>query len=73
VIVVTGDIPGVAVPHLSGTLAKGVPDGWTASVNVDGAFDLIRGCGGSPEETRWKRAWWALVVGACRTHDVDVS
>jgi hypothetical protein len=41
VIVVTGDVPRVAVPHLSGTLAKGVPNGWTAPVNVDGAFDLV--------------------------------
>jgi len=68
VIVVTGDVAGVAVPDLSGLFAKGVPDGWAAPVGVDGAFDLVRGCGGSPEETRWERARWALVVGARRTH-----
>jgi hypothetical protein len=41
VIVVTGDVAGVAVPHLSGTVTKGVPDRGTAAVDVDGAFDLV--------------------------------
>jgi hypothetical protein len=41
VVVVTGDVTGVAVPHLSGTVTEGVPDGGTAAVNVDGTFDLI--------------------------------
>jgi hypothetical protein len=41
VIVVTRDVAGVAVPDLSRLLAKGVPNGWAAPVNVDGAFDLI--------------------------------
>jgi hypothetical protein len=49
-VVIVGDVAGVAVVGLAGSVGEGVPDGGTAAVFVDGAFDLIGSGGGAPEE-----------------------
>src|SRR5665213_1842921 len=56
VVVIAGDVTGVAVPHGAGTPTEGVPDGWTSPVDGRGAFDLIRGGGGAPEKPWWEGA-----------------
>ena len=61
VIVVAGDIPGVAVCDVSGRMTEGVPDGRAAAILVDGALDLVAGGGGSPGELRRKRHRTPLV------------
>jgi hypothetical protein len=71
--VITRDVTGVSVPDGSGLVTIGVPNRWSAAVDVDGAFDLIRGGSGSPKEIRWERAWRTLVGGVGRAHGVDVS
>ena len=68
VIVVAGDIPGVAVCDVAGRVTEGVPDGWAAAILVDGALDLVAGGGGSPGEVRRKRHRTPLV---CRWLSVD--
>nr|ACR50752.1 conserved hypothetical protein [Streptomyces longisporoflavus] len=50
VVVVTGDVPGVAVVDLARGVGEGVPDRGRAAVLGDGALDLIGGCGDAPEE-----------------------
>ncbi len=49
-VVVVGDVAGVAVVGLAGSVGEGIPDGDAAAVFFDRAFDLIGGCGRSPEE-----------------------
>ncbi len=59
VVVIVGDVAGVAVVGLAGGVGEGVPDGGAAAIFVDCAFDLIGGGGGAPEEA-WRKgsiAW----------------
>src|SRR5262249_1195224 len=60
VIVVTGDIAGIAVLHAPGRVGEDVPDALPASVFVDRAFDLIARGRRAPYEVGGKRT---LVVG----------
>lgn len=48
VVVVVGYVAGVAVVGLAGSVGEGIPDGGAASVDVDGAFNLIGSGGGAP-------------------------
>ena len=49
-IVVAGDVSGIAVFDLAGQPRIGVPDAWPAPVLVGSAFDLIVRGGGAPGE-----------------------
>ena len=49
VVVVAGDVAGVAVPHPPRGVGKVVPDALPATVLIDGPFDLIRGGRRSPQ------------------------
>jgi len=71
VVVITRDVTGVSVPDGSG-LVTIVPKSMVRAVDVDGAFDLIRGGSGS-QEIRWERAWRTLVGGLVVLMGVDVS
>src|SRR6516225_6860751 len=62
VIVVAGDIAGIAVLHAPGRVGEDVPDALAASVFVDRAFDLIARGRRAPYEVGGKRA---IVVGGC--------
>src|SRR5262245_6848481 len=55
VIVVTGDIAGIAVLHAPGRVGEDVPDALAASVFVDRAFDLIARGRRAPYEVGGKR------------------
>src|SRR5262249_34437600 len=59
VVVVAGDVAGVAVGDLAGGAAEDVPDRGAAAVFVDRAFDLIGGGGGAEQgvggAARWDR------------------
>ena len=44
-------VAGVTVVGLAGRVGEGVPDGGAAAVFVDGAFYLVGGSGGAPEES----------------------
>jgi hypothetical protein len=50
-IVIVGDVAGVSVVGFAGGVGESVPDGSAAAIFVDGAFDLIGGGGGAPEES----------------------
>src|SRR6185369_10740182 len=50
VVVVAGDVTGLAVDHPSGRMAERVPDGRPASVLLDRALDLVSGRGRTPDE-----------------------
>src|SRR5690606_31754798 len=50
VVVVVGYVTRVAVPHLAGRVAEGVPDRGSAAVLPCGTLDLVRGGGGADEE-----------------------
>jgi hypothetical protein len=43
--VIVGDVAGVSVVGLAGSVGEGVPDGGAAAIFVDRAFDLIGGRG----------------------------
>ena len=67
VVEVVGDVAGIAVGGLAGGVREGVPDGGAAAVFVDGAFDLIGGGGGAPEEAFGRRRGsWRGVAGVVR-------
>ena len=52
VVVIAGDVSGVAVSGLSGGVGIGVPDTGFTTVLGNGAFDLVGRCGYSPEEVQ---------------------
>jgi len=60
VVVVAGDVAGVAVLHASRRMGEDIPDAFAASVIVDRAFDLIARGRRAPHEVRGKRT----VVGS---------
>ena len=67
VVVVAGDIAGVAVPHLAGRLRERVPDRRAAAVLVERALHLIRGRRGAEREPgREHEAGVAIVGGSLR-------
>ena len=51
VVVIHGHVGGLAALDLAGLVDKGVPDGGTLAVLVPGAFDLIGGRNGAPNES----------------------
>src|SRR5262249_58663129 len=55
VIVVAGDIAGIAVLHAPRRMGEDIPDALAASVFVDGAFDLIARRRRAPYEVGRKR------------------
>ena len=55
VVVVAGNVPGVAVLGHAGRVTEAVPDRLAAAVLVDGALDLVRGRGGPPQEISRER------------------
>ena len=55
VVVVAGDVPGVAVLGHAGRVTEAVPDRLAAPVLGDGALDLVRGRGGPPQEISRER------------------
>ena len=69
VIVVVGDVTGVAVERLAWGVAEGVPDRPSAAALVDRALDLVAGGGRPPDEVGGKTAggcchcWWLFRVG----------
>src|SRR5438128_110681 len=50
VVVIAGDVAGVAVGHASGRVRKARPDARAGSVRERRSLDLIRRGGGAPEE-----------------------
>src|SRR5215211_1838665 len=50
VVLVAGDIAGVAVENLSGGVGEGVPDRGSAAVLVHGSLDLVGRCRRAPQE-----------------------
>ena len=56
VVVIAGHVAAVAVQHLAGGMAEGVPDRRSAAVRVYGALDLIGRRGHPPHEVRRKHA-----------------
>ena len=50
VVVIAGDVAGVAVPHPPRRVGEPIPDALSATVLVDGPFDLIRGGRRPPDE-----------------------
>src|SRR5262249_56848170 len=55
VIVVAGDIAGIAILHAPRRMGEDIPDAFAASVFVDGAFDLIARRRRAPDEVGGKR------------------
>src|SRR5262249_23408439 len=55
-IVVAGDVAGVAVEHLAGEMAERVPDRGSTLVLGDGALDLVGRRRGAPQKTVGKTA-----------------
>jgi len=51
VVVVAGDIAGVAVQNVAGSMREGIPDRGPAPILVNRAFDLVGGGRGAPQET----------------------
>ena len=64
VVVVAGDVAGVAVPHGAGLTAEGVPYRGPPAVLGGRPFDLVGSGGRSPEEAWWEEANRALAVRA---------
>src|SRR5215469_7762134 len=50
-VVVAGDVAGVAILDLTGSMGEAIPDGLAFAIFTPGAFDLIRSSGGAPPET----------------------
>ena len=63
VVVIVGHVAVGVVDDLAGRVRKGVPDRRRAAVFRDGAFDLVRGSGGSPQKSWRKRS---RCGGRCR-------
>jgi hypothetical protein len=51
VVVVAGDIAGVAVQNVAGSMREGIPDRGPAPILVNRAFDLVGSGRGAPQET----------------------
>ena len=63
VVVIVGHVAVGVVDDLAGRMGEGVPHRRRAAVFGDGAFDLVRGGGGSPQKARRKRSGCG---GRCR-------
>src|ERR1019366_6405785 len=53
-IAVAGDVAGVAVLDLAGSMREAVPNGFALAVFVPCTFDLVRGGGCSPPKVLWE-------------------
>jgi hypothetical protein len=53
---VARDLPRVAVADLPWGGAEPVPDAFAASIVVPRTLDLVRRCGGTPDEVVWEGA-----------------
>src|SRR5262249_34875007 len=72
VVVVVGDVSGVAVLDLARRVRVRVPDRWALAVLVPRALDLVGRGGRAPEETRRELTGGDLhgLVGSCCGHDL---
>src|SRR6185312_7999439 len=64
VVVVAGDVAGVAVLDDAGEAAEGVPDRVGAPVLVRRSLDLVGGGGGAETESRWEGGHRRQPIGA---------
>src|SRR5690606_16644252 len=72
VVVVVGHVARVAVPHLAGCVAEGVPDRGAAPVFPGRTFDLVRGGGGADEEIgRELESAHGAVIRSCGHHGIS--
>ena len=55
-VVIIGDVAGIAIVGLAGGMGEGVPDGDAAAVFLHRAFDLVGGSGRTPKEALRERA-----------------
>ena len=56
VVVVAGDVTGVAIENATTVMTERIPNGWRTAVFGHRSFDLVGRSGCSPHETFWEAA-----------------